>query len=208
MSTEALTVVETPRLRLRTWCDEDLAPFAAMNADPCVMHHFPAVLNRDESDAAAGRIRAQMAEQDIGLWAVSVRDGADFIGFVGLSRPLFETRFTPCVEVGWRLACEHWGHGYATEAARGVLAHAFGPLDLDEVVSMAVPANQPSLAVMRRLGMTRSPADDFLHPSLPVGHPLQPHVLYRLKRSEWTGAPGQGDGASDRDLADPDTSLA
>ena len=180
-----MTVIETPRLRLRHWRDEDLAPFAALNADPRVMRHYPARLDRSESDAQAGRIRAYMAEQGIGLWAVSVRGGAGFIGFVGLSRPRFETRFTPCVEVGWRLAHEHWGCGYATEAARAALAHGFGPLGLDEVVAMAVPANRRSLAVMRRLGMTRSPADDFLHPSLPDGHPLQPHVLHRLKRSEW-----------------------
>ena len=196
MTTEPRSVViETPRLQLRTWCDEDFAPFAALNADPCVMRYYPALLDRGESDALAGRIRARMAEQGSGLWAVSVRNGADFIGFVGLSRPLFETHFTPCVEVGWRLAFEHWGHGYATEAARGALAHAFGPLGLHEVVSMAVPANRRSLAVMRRLGMTRSPSDDFLHPSLPEGHPLQPHVLHRLKRSDWTAA-GQGSAPS------------
>lgn len=182
-------VIKTPRLRLRHWRDEDVAPFAALNADPRVMRHYRAVLDRGESDAMAGRIRAHMAEQGFGLWAVSVPGEADFIGFVGLSRPLFEARFTPCVEVGWRLAFEHWGRGYATEAARAVLAHGFGPLGLDEVVSMAVPANRRSLAVMRRLGMTRSPDDDFLHPSLPDGHPLQPHVLHRLKRSKWMTPP-------------------
>lgn len=192
MTVDTLTIVETPRLRLRTWCDEDLAPFAAMNADPRVMRHFAAVLDRDESDAGAGRIRARMAERGFGLWAVSVLGGAEFIGFVGLTRPLFETRFTPCIEIGWRLAFEHWGRGYATEAARGALAYAFGLMGLDEVVSMAVPANRPSLSVMRHLGMTYSPADDFLHPLLPEGHPLRPHVLHRLKRSEWKGGPGQG----------------
>ena len=140
----------------------------------------------------AGRIRARMAEQGMGLWAASFPGDADFIGFVGLQRPLFETRFTPCVEIGWRLAFGHWGRSYATEAARGALAHAFGPLGLDEVVAMAVPADTRSVAVMRRPGMTRSPADDFLHPSLPQGHPLRPLVLHRLKRSQWTGTFGHG----------------
>ena len=107
-----------------------------------------------------------------------------------------------------RLACGHWGRGYATEAARGALAHAFGPLGLNEIVAMAVPANTRSVSVMRRLGMTRSPADDFLHPSLPQGHPLRPHVLHRLKRSEWMETPGHGGGASKRNPADPDTPLA
>ena len=184
-------VIETPRLRLRHWRDEDLAPFAALNADPRVMQHYPAVLDRGESDAMAGRIRAYMAEWGFGLWAVSVPGRADFIGFVGLSIPRFKARFTPCVEVGWRLAFEHWSRGYATEAARAALAYGFGPLGLDEVVAMAVPANRRSLAVMRRLGMTRSPDDDFLHPSLPDGHPLQPHVLHRLKRSEWMTPPAR-----------------
>lgn len=208
MTIETLTIVETLRLRLRTWCDEDLAPFAAMNADPRVMRYFSGVLDRDESDAMVGRICARMAERGFGLWAVSVLGGADLIGFVGLTSPPFETRFTPCVEIGWRLAFEHWGQGYATEAAHGALAYAFGPMGLNEVVSMAVPANQSSLAVMRRLGMTCSPADDFLHPLLPEKHPLRPHVLYRLRRSQWTGAPGHGGGISEQDLADRHTSLA
>lgn len=170
-----------------------------MNADPRVMRHYRAVLDRAESDAQAERIGLYMVKNGIGLWAVSVLGGADFIGYVGLTRPPFETHFTPCVEIGWRLAFEHWGQGYATEAARGAMAHAFGPLGLDEVVSMTVPANGRSLAVVHRLGMTRSPSDDFLHPSLPKGHPLQPHVLFRLNRSEWTDAPGRDGGPSDRD---------
>ena len=109
----------------------------------------------------------------------------DLIGFVGLAVPSFEAPFTPCVEIGWRLAFEHWGRGYATEAASAVVAHAFGPLGLSEIVAFTNPANLRSRRVMDRLGMTRSTADDFDHPGLPEGHPQRPHVLYRLSRADW-----------------------
>jgi ribosomal-protein-alanine N-acetyltransferase len=117
-----------------------------------------------------------------------VAGGAPFIGFVGLAVPVFQLHFTPCVEIGWRLAAEHWGRGYATEAARAALDFAFGPLNLSEVVSFTVPAHARSRAVMERLGMRRSPADDFDHPALSEGHPLRRHVLYRMSRDEWRPA--------------------
>lgn len=177
--------ITTARLRLRPWRDEDLPAFAALNADPRVMEHFPETLSRAESDALAGRIRDHFTARGFGPWAVEVPGRAAFIGFVGLAVPEFEAPFTPCVEVGWRLAAEHWGQGYATEAASAALGHAFGPLGLAEVVSFTVVANRRSRRVMERLGMTRSPADDFEHPGLPGGHPLRPHVLYRLSRAAW-----------------------
>ena len=174
--------VRTPRLLLRSWRDEDLAPFAAMNADPSVMEFFPRPLERAESDAAVARIREHFDRNGFGLWAVEVPGAADFIGFVGLAVPRFEAHFTPCVEIGWRLVREHWGHGYATEAARAVLDFAFLELHLEEVVSFTAEVNSRSRAVMERIGMTRSPGDDFDHPALPEGHPLRPHVLYRTLR--------------------------
>lgn len=177
--------LQTSRLLLRRWTDEDLAVFAALNADPQVMEHFPKLLDRAESDAAAARIRTHFDQRGYGLWAVAVQGGAPFIGFVGLNVPTFEARFTPCVEIGWRLAREHWGHGYATEAARAALAFAFDELKLDKIVSFTVPANIRSRSVMEKIGLRHSPADDFLHPALPSGHPLQLHVFYRLSRAEW-----------------------
>lgn len=171
----------TPRLVLRPWRDDDLAPFAALNADPEVMRHFPKTLERTESDALAARIKRGLDSRGYGLWAVEVPGRAPFIGFVGLSVPGFEAHFTPCVEIGWRLAREHWGLGYATEAARAARDHGFGTLGLDEIVSFTVPANVPSRQVMHRIGMSHDAADDFDHPSLPVGHPLRRHVLYRLR---------------------------
>lgn len=179
-----IPAIRTPRLALRPWRDEDLAPFAAMNADPRVMEFFPRPLDRAESDAAVARIRDHFARHGFGLWAVEVPGVANFIGFVGLAIPRFEAPFTPCVEIGWRLAREHWGRGYATEAARTVLEYGFRDLALQEIVSFTATANLRSRAVMERIGMTRSSEDDFDHPALPEGHPLRRHVLYRGRTSE------------------------
>ena len=171
----------TARLRLRGWRDEDLAEFAALNADPQVMEHLPSVLSRAESDALAARIRAELAERGFGLWALEVSGAAPFVGFTGLAVPRFRAHFTPCVEIGWRIAREHWGRGYATEAARAALAFGFERVGLDQVVSFTAAGNAPSRRVMEKLGMTRDPADDFDHPALAPGHPLRRHVLYRIR---------------------------
>jgi RimJ/RimL family protein N-acetyltransferase len=153
------------------------------------MLHFPHTLDQAASDAAAARIRARLSERGFGLWAVEVPGVTAFAGFAGLSEPAFRAHFTPCVEIGWRLAFEHWGKGYATEAARAALIHAFGPLGLEEVVSFTVPGNSRSRRVMKRLGMRRNPGEDFDHPDLPARHPLRPHVLYRLSRADWISSP-------------------
>jgi RimJ/RimL family protein N-acetyltransferase len=173
----------TQRLLLRQWRDADLEPFAELNADAEVMTHFPSLLTRERSDALARDISYSIEEQGWGLWAVEVIDGPSFIGFVGLNEPRFEAHFTPAVEVGWRLGREHWGYGYATEAARAAVDFGFEDLGLDEIVAMVAPANARSRAVAERLGMTRDPADDFDHPRVPEG-PLRRHVLYRLARPE------------------------
>jgi RimJ/RimL family protein N-acetyltransferase len=172
--------IRTSRLILRRWRDEDLAPYAALNADPRVMQHFPAVLSREESDAQAARIRKHWDDHGFGLCAVEVLGGAPLIGFIGLQRVPFEAAFTPAVEVGWRLAFDAWGHGYATEGARAALEHGFGALGLCEIVSMTVQSNERSWRVMERLGMKRAHREDFDHPRLPEGHPLRRHILYRV----------------------------
>ena len=178
--------LQTERLILRSWHDTDRAPFAALNADPRVMEYFPSVLAREESDLFAAKISQRIDENGFGLWAIEVRGGAPFIGFVGLSRPRFETAFTPCIEVGWRLAYDHWGRGYATEAATAALDDAFHRFNLDEILSFTSRQNQRSQRVMEKLGMTHDPVDDFDHPEIPDGHPLRRHVLYRLSRAAWT----------------------
>jgi RimJ/RimL family protein N-acetyltransferase len=177
-----VTTLVKPRLRLREWRDSDLAPFAALNADPEVMRYFPEPLDRAASDAMVGRIRDHFDRHGFGPWALEIPGVADCAGFVGLMVPAFEAHFTPCVEIGWRLTRAAWGRGYATEAARAVLDYAFTVLKADEVVAMTVPANRPSRAVMDRLGMTHDPADDFDHPRVPEGHALRRHVLYRKRR--------------------------
>ena len=181
----------TERLRLRRWRPEDLEPFAAINADPLVAEHFPSLLSRHESDALAARIEAHFAEHGFAQWAVEIPGEAPFAGFIGLSVPRFEAHFTPCVEIGWRLAASCWGRGYATEGAHAALAFGFEALGLEEIVSFTVPANVRSRRVMEKLGMRRDPADDFEHPLLPPGHRLRQHVLYRLARppSPELGAP-------------------
>jgi RimJ/RimL family protein N-acetyltransferase len=175
--------IRTARLLMRPWRENDNDPFAAMNADPRVMEYFPALLSPAESAASADRIRRHWTDHGYGLWVIEIPGEFSFIGFVGLSRPNFEAHFTPCVEVGWRLAAEHWGRGYATEAARAALRVGFGELSLDEIVSFTTAANRRSVRVMERLGMRRSPEDDFDHPKLVEGHPLRRHILYRLHRS-------------------------
>jgi RimJ/RimL family protein N-acetyltransferase len=177
--------IRTERLLLRGWRPSDRAGHAAMNADPDVMRHFPAVMTAAESDAMLERMATHWSEHGFGLWAVEwTADGA-FLGFTGLTRPSFEARFTPAVEVGWRFAREAWGHGYATEAAQAALGFGFEIVGLSEIVSFTVPANERSWRVMERIGMTRDPADDFDHPRLPEGHRLRRHVLYRLRRLDW-----------------------
>ncbi len=181
--------LRTERLLLRGWQATDRAAHAAMNADPEVMRHFPAVMPPADSDAMFERMAAHWTEHGFGLWAVErASDGASggaFLGFTGLARPSFESHFTPAVEVGWRFARKAWGHGYATEAARAALRFGFETVGLDEIVSFTVPANERSWRVMERLGMTRDPEDDFDHPRLPDGHALRRHVLYRLRREDW-----------------------
>jgi RimJ/RimL family protein N-acetyltransferase len=182
-------MLTSARLRLRPWREEDFPSFAALNADPEVMEYFPKCLSREESDQSAGRIREGIERRGFGFWAVEVLGVADFIGFTGLSVPPYETHFTPCVEIAWRLARKFWGFGYATEAARLALDYGFRELGLDQIVAFTFVGNRRSRKVMERLGMTHSQEDDFEHPSLPEEHHLRRHVLYRLSRGAWLEKP-------------------
>ena len=145
------------------------------------MEYFPAPLSREESDALIARIEAHQQQHGFTFFAAEVRATSQLIGFIGMVYTPFEARFTPCVEIGWRLAAEFWGQGLATEGARAVLHFGFDELKLAEIVALTVPANRRSRRVMEKLGMTCNAADDFEHPRLPPGHPLRPHVLYRVR---------------------------
>ncbi|MET9255533.1 GNAT family N-acetyltransferase [Streptomyces sp. NPDC003717] len=174
-----MTEIRTERLLLHSWRDSDLAPWAALNADPVVREYFPGVLTREQSDASAARFQADLDRRGWGWWAVEVRDTGAFVGFAGLDPVEPGMPFTG-VEAGWRLARTAWGHGYATEAGRAAVDHAFGELGLAEVLAVTAAGNLRSQAVMRRLGMTRDPADDFDDPTVPSG-PLRRSVLFRLR---------------------------
>jgi len=182
---ESPRAVRTERLLLREWRDADRQPFAAMNADPAVMEHFPGVMSREASDALIDRVQAHWAEFGWGLWAVEVPGEAPFVGFVGITHQDAPGRRV--VEVGWRLARPAWGRGYASEGAERALVLGFETLHLDEIVSFTVPQNTRSRAVMERIGMHHDPADDFDHPRIdPQRYPqLVRHVLYRISQPEW-----------------------
>lgn len=178
----SIPTLMTDRLILRPWREEDRTEFARMNADPRVMEFFPARLTRSESDAMLDRVTAHWEKRGFGWWALELRETGAFLGFTGLLVPSFTAHFTPCVETGWRLLAEHWGQGYATEAARASLNHGFNRQGLQEIVSFTAATNLRSRRVMERLGMTRDPADDFDREVIPMGHPLRPHVLYRVRK--------------------------
>ena len=186
---QATLPLETPRLRLRKWRDSDLAPFAALNADARVMACFPAPLSREASDAMVQRCRRLIAERGWGFWAVALRDNDACIGMTGLHVPDAPLPFSPCVEIGWRLAFDHWGKGYAQEAAQAALQAGFIALHLPEIVAFTAVPNLRSSALMARLGMRREAAT-FEHPALPPGHRLRTHCLYRLTRAEWVAKEG------------------
>jgi ribosomal-protein-alanine N-acetyltransferase len=175
------TTLRTPRLILRPWREEDLEPFARLNADPEVCRFAPAPLDRAGSDAFAREIMEGFRARGWGFWAVQVPAGEPFLGFIGLDVAGFEAPFTPCVEIGWRLARSRWGRGLAPEGARAALDFAFAERGLAEVVAFTSHANGPSMRVMEKLGMVRDPDGDFEHPDFPPGHPLRPHVLYRIR---------------------------
>ena len=176
--------LRTDRLLMRRWRESDREPFGALNADPETMRFFPETLDRAASDALVDSIETRFDRLGYGLWALEISGTGEFIGFTGLNPMPDGVPGAGGVEVGWRLARKAWQHGYATEAARAALGVAFDGVGLSEIWSMTAVLNEPSVAVMRRLGLTE--AARFLHPDVPAGHPLQPHVTYHLARRQAT----------------------
>jgi RimJ/RimL family protein N-acetyltransferase len=172
-------VIETDRLILRRWRSSDLEPFASLNADPRVMQFSPATLSRAETETMIATIEKRITQYGFGFWAAVLKKTESFIGFIGLNVPGYALPFSPCVEIGWRLAFDQWGKGYAQEGARAALAFGFERMGLREIVSFTTVGNLRSRHVMERIGMIHDREGDFDHPSLPEGHPLRRHVLYR-----------------------------
>jgi RimJ/RimL family protein N-acetyltransferase len=179
----------TERLVLRGWSYDAAEQLLALSTDPEVMRHFPALATREQVLELVRKHQDNLAAGRPGLYAVHETRSDRFVGFVGLAVPVFDAPFMPCVEIGWRLRRDAWGHGFATEAARAVLVHGFETLGLDEILSFTAILNEPSIAVMRRIGMHTDASKDFDHPSVPEGHPVRRHVLYRLTAEEWRRAP-------------------
>jgi RimJ/RimL family protein N-acetyltransferase len=175
---------KTDRILLRQWRPQDREPFAVLNADSDVMEFFPSPLSLSESDALAERIEQSIESRGWGLWAAELQESGEFIGFVGLEEPSPSIAYSPCIEIGWRLARHFWGKGLATEAARAALHAGFESVGLREVFSFTSILNLRSRAVMERLGMVAEP-DTFDHPNVPEGHRLREHYAYRLTRVEW-----------------------
>ncbi|MGH3273362.1 MAG: GNAT family N-acetyltransferase [Streptosporangiaceae bacterium] len=172
--------ISTGRLLMRRWRDSDREPFASLNGDPHTMRFFPETLNRAASDLIVDGIEARFDRQGYGLWALEIAATGQFIGFTGLNPMPGDLPGGGGLEVGWRLLRRAWHHGYATEAARAALEVAFSGLGLTEIWSMTAVLNEPSQAVMHRLGLTEFTT--FEYPRIPAGHPLRPHVTYRLAR--------------------------
>lgn len=175
--------LNTNRLLLRLWKEQDLSPFAKMNANPQVMEFFPKIMTYEESIAAFCQIIAHFTKYGWGLWAVELKTEKKFIGFIGLSHVVFQAHFTPAVEIGWRLQPKYWGKGYATEGAFQALQFGFNTLGLKEIVSFTSNQNIRSQKIMEKIGMSRNSKDDFHHPKLPSNHWLKKHVLYRKQKS-------------------------
>ena len=174
--------IETPRIWLRGWRDDDIEPWIRLNADPVAMEFFPRTYTPEESRAGAALLRDKLARDGYGWFVAEVKDKFPFAGVIALAEVPFEAPFTPAFEVGWRFLPETWGQGYATEGARAAVDFAFESLGFSELVAMTATTNLRSQRVMQKLGMTHAPEDDFDHPRLPPGHPLQRHVLYRIRK--------------------------
>jgi len=195
-----MLTLKTERLILRQWNEADREPFARMGADPRVMEFLGKTLSREQSDDLADRIEAHFRGHGFSLFATELAESGEFIGFIGLAVPAFEAAFTPCVEIGWRLAAEYWNAGLATEGARESMRYAFEELGLAEVVSFTAIGNERSRRVMAKLGMTHDATENFDHPAIPPGDPLRRHVLYRLTREKWAGAAAAQQGGPRHEL--------
>jgi RimJ/RimL family protein N-acetyltransferase len=175
-------MIETKRLLLRPWKPEDAETYFHINQDPNVIAFLPGTMTIAEVHTFITRCNHSIETHQFGLYAVEVKATQEMIGFIGLAIPSFEAHFTPAVEIGWRLGSAHWNQGYASEGATACLDYGFNIIGLTEIVSFTIPENTRSIRVMKKLGMTRNPDDDFRHPRFEANHRLSKHVLYRIQK--------------------------
>lgn len=175
-------IFETERLGFRQWLDRDIEPFSRLNADPEVMEFFPSTQSTEQSVAFIERAKKFIDEHSYGLWAVDEKASGAFIGFIGLTNANFESPFTPCIEIGWRLLKEFWNKGYATEGAKACLEFGFKTAGIPVINSFTAVTNLKSERVMQKIGMKF--IGNFEHPNVAEGHVLRPHVLYTIERPD------------------------
>ena len=176
-----MIVIETKRLILRTWDNDDINDYYLLNQDPKVVEFLLKMSSIEQAKEFIENMNHQFHIYGYTVFAVEEKESGELIGFTGLNSPIWSTSFTPCVEIGWRLSSKFWGKGYATEAARAVLDYGFKECALDEILAWTVPANIRSISVMKKIGMEHDINGDFNHPEVPEGHKLLKHILYRIK---------------------------
>jgi [ribosomal protein S5]-alanine N-acetyltransferase len=172
--------IETSRLTLREWQESDYEPYIALNADIQVMEFLPSVLTREQTLTQIGRISGAIGENGYGFFAVERKDNGQFIGFTGLNYVTFESDFTPCTEIGWRLSRANWDQGFATEAAKACLEFGFGKLGLNDIYAFTAFGNRRSENVMKKIGMEKTGTFD--HPLVTDGSALKTHLLYKVSK--------------------------
>ncbi len=178
-------IIETERLILRTWKEEDIEPYFLINQDSKVLKYLLGPLTREHIQEVIERMNAQQNERDYTLWAAELKSSKQMIGFIGLNYTDWKSKFTPNVEIGWRLGSQYWGNGYAPEAAKACLDYGFNKINLKEIISFTVPSNAKSLKVMEKIGLKRDFKNNFAHPKLPHDHHLSQHILYRLNKEDY-----------------------
>ncbi|SDG47078.1 GNAT family N-acetyltransferase [Pelagibacterium luteolum] len=178
-------MLQTTRLNLRPWRTSDADAYAALQGDPIVRRFFPAPLRREQAEADLAAHMDKFATNGFGMLAAELKSTGDFVGLIGIGRvPDIIKSVIPSqpeIEIGWVINHSFWGQGLAPEGATACRDYAFQTLECPEIVAFTAAINTPSQRVMEKIGLTRAPEDDYLHPRIPEGHPLRPHVLYRMK---------------------------
>lgn len=180
-----MIVLETQRLILRTWLISDIEPYYLINQDAKVIEFLRGSLSREQVRDFIATANKHQQQHGYTLWAVELKKTAELIGYIGLNPIDWQVPFRPTVEIAWRLDSHYWNQGYATEGAKAALAYGFNRVKLEEIVSFTVPANKRSIRVMEKIGLIRDEHGDFAHPKLAPDHPLSPHILYRLNKTDF-----------------------